>query len=170
MICICDDPSFLDSKLPLCFSYLVSLEQGFGGVVGVGHLWSKLLVVHFKEVVHTLGVVSIQVALEKSWGFKQIIYHLLSLCFQFIHNLRFLGDIWRPVVSGFQELFVIVSGLIHSHHWNWLTSPSGCEGLMFVSPPWRTIFITSQPQKQIEHWTNISIFKVTLRTNICKSI
>ena len=56
---------FVDSKLPFCFIHLVALEQGVGGVGGVGHFGSELLLVHFQEVGHTDSVVGIQVALGK---------------------------------------------------------------------------------------------------------
>merc|ERR1719341_943282 len=46
----------------LVIEFLVALEQGVGGVGGVGHFGSELLLVHFQEVGHTDSVVGILVA------------------------------------------------------------------------------------------------------------
>ena len=47
----------------VCLNYLVALEQGFGGVWS-RHCWGRSLLVHCKELVHTHGVVGIQVTLR----------------------------------------------------------------------------------------------------------
>ena len=87
-------------------SYLVALKQGFGGVWS-RHCWGRSLVVRCKELVHTHGIVGIQVTLR-----IVDVFIWFSVTFHFIPRV--------------DELKLSPA---------FLTSPSRSEGWMLVSPP-----------------------------------